>query len=92
VHRHRPDRTGTQGLSLTLPDAVAARRSKAHFNDAFIAGHTRAFAAGWTGAGVDDTILDADRLSLEWRAEHPDPRSLMLMQAAWLAGATGTTV
>jgi len=36
-------------------------------------------------------IVDADRLSLEWRAEHPDPRSLTLMQAAWLAGATGTT-
>ncbi len=68
-----------------LPSAVLTRRSKAYFDEAFISDHTRAFVARWTGNGVDPSLVDVDRLADEWRSEHPDPRSLLLMQAAWLA-------
>jgi asparagine synthase (glutamine-hydrolysing) len=68
-----------------LPEPALSRRSKAHFDDAFISDHARSFAAGWTGTGVDQSLVDPDRLAEEWRSEHPDPRSLLLMQAAWLA-------
>ena len=69
-----------------LPDAVLGRRSKASFNQAFFATHSRAFASTWTGGGVDHSIVDADRLATEWRSADPDPRSYLLMQSAWLAG------
>ena len=68
-----------------LPDAVLSRRSKAHFDEAFISDHSRSFADEWAGAGVDGALVDRDRLATEWRGDHPDPRSLLLMQAAWLA-------
>lgn len=68
-----------------LPAAVLSRRSKAFFDEAFISDHTRTFASGWTGAGVDPTLVDRERLGNQWRSDHPDPRSLLLMQAAWLA-------
>ena len=68
-----------------LPEPVLTRRSKAHFDEAFVSDHSRAFAAGWTGAGVDESLVDLDRLAAEWRSPHPDPRSLLLMQAAWLS-------
>lgn len=68
-----------------LPGGVLTRQSKAYFDEAFISEHTRSFVAGWTGRGVDPSLVDPDRLAEEWRSEHPDPRSLLLMQAAWLA-------
>lgn len=68
-----------------LPDAVLARRTKATFDEAFFSNHSRAFARAWTGAGVDATLADADRLADVWNAAHPDPRSFSLMQAAWLS-------
>lgn len=74
-----------------LPDDILDRRSKAHFTDAFISEHSRAFAASWDGNGVDGTLVDPDRLAAEWGAEHPDPRSLSLMQATWLATRASTT-
>jgi asparagine synthetase B (glutamine-hydrolysing) len=68
-----------------LPAAVLARTSKAWFDAAFFSAPSGAFAANWTGAGVDPAIVDPDRLHDEWRSEHPDPRSFLLMQSAWLA-------
>jgi len=70
-----------------LPEVVLSRASKAHFDEAFISDHSRSFAAGWTGDGVDGTIVDPEALAREWRSEHPDARSLLLMQAAWLSGS-----
>jgi asparagine synthase (glutamine-hydrolysing) len=69
-----------------LPDPVLTRRSKAWFDEAFVSDESRRFAAGWTGTGVDTSLVDPERLAASWRAERPDPRSLLLMQAAWLAG------
>lgn len=61
-----------------LPDPVLVRRTKAHFDEAFIAEHSRQFAVRWTGTGVDEAIVDPGRLGEEWRRQHPDPRSLLL--------------
>ena len=72
-------------FSDVLPDRVLARRSKATFNEAFFSDHSRAFAARWTGGGVDPSLVDAERVAAVWNAVHPDPRSFSLMQAAWLA-------
>lgn len=74
-------------FSDVLADEVLARRSKATFNEAFISDHSREFAAHWTGSGVDEQLVNPDRLTEEWRSERPDARSLLLMQAAWLAGS-----
>ena len=68
-----------------LPDRVLARRSKATFNEAFFSDHSRAFAARWSGAGVDRTLVDHEEVAAMWNAVRPDPRSFSLMQAAWLA-------
>lgn len=67
-----------------LTDDVLARRGKAHLSEAFASDHTRAFAASWTGDGVDRSLVDVEQLALTWRAEIPDPRSLQLLQSAWL--------
>lgn len=75
-----------QGLfSDLLPDAVLTRRSKAYFDEAFVCEQSREFGARWTGAGVDPSIVHAERLAQVWRSDEPDPRSLLLMQAAWLS-------
>ena len=71
-----------------LPDAVLARRSKATFDEAFCSHHSRAFAARWTGSGVDRSLVDVERVAGVWNAVRPDPRSFSLMQAAWLADQT----
>ena len=68
-----------------LPPAVLSRRSKSSFDAAFFSTHSRAFAATWTGAGVDRSVVDAERLTEEWRSLHPDPRSFLLLQEVWLS-------
>ena len=72
-----------------LPASVVARRTKATFDEAFFSDHSRAFAAAWTGGGIDDALINADRLAAVWHSCHPDPRSFSLLQSAWLA-AEGT--
>lgn len=68
-----------------LPDAILARRTKSSFDEAFFARHAREFAESWDGSGVDESIVDPEALAAEWRSGHPDARSLLLLQAAWLA-------
>ena len=68
-----------------LPASVLARRSKASFDEAFCSDHSRAFAARWSGSGVDRTLVDPEEVAAMWNAVQPDPRSFSLMQAAWLA-------
>ena len=71
-----------------LDEPVITRRSKAFFDDAFFSTHSRAFAAGWTGDGVDTALVETERLQEAWRGSRPDPRSFLLLQAAWLGAAT----
>jgi asparagine synthetase B (glutamine-hydrolysing) len=68
-----------------LPAETIARRSKSHFDEAFWNESSRAFATGWSGAGVDRELVDVGVLRAEWASERPDPRTYTLLQAAWLA-------
>ena len=68
-----------------LPETVSARRSKATFDQAFFADHSRSFAGTWTGGGIETSLVDADALARVWHSKHPDPRSFSLLQASWLA-------
>jgi asparagine synthase (glutamine-hydrolysing) len=74
-----------------LPDAVLARTTKAEFGGAYMAGPTRAFAAEWTGAGVDPALVDRAALRSLWQGEHRLAPTAALLQAAWLGDhATGS--
>jgi asparagine synthetase B (glutamine-hydrolysing) len=69
----------------SLPRALVERRSKARFNRAFFEAHSRAFARQWSGAGVDEALVDPEALRAEWLRPVPDFRTAMLLQAAWFA-------
>ncbi len=69
-----------------LPEGVLTRSSKAHFDEAFFSDHSRAFVNEWRGAGVDASLVNPERLVEEWQADQPDPRSFLLIQAAWSGG------
>jgi asparagine synthase len=85
------DRFGTRGEAMRaffgdlLPDAVLARRVKTVFDEVFWNESSRAFAARWNGEGIDEEIIDRAALASEWALSEPDPRSFLLLQAAWLA-------
>jgi hypothetical protein len=68
-----------------LPANVVGRTSKAYFNRVFFGEESRAFAAAWSGRGLDDTLVDTEALRREWLSEVPDFRTSMLLQSAWLA-------
>jgi asparagine synthase (glutamine-hydrolysing) len=71
-----------------LPADLVARRTKAGFDGAFFNAHSRAFVAEWDGRGVPVELVDDAALRAHWLgAETPDPHSLTLLQAAWLASA-----
>jgi hypothetical protein len=67
-----------------LPAAVVERGDKALFNRAFLGESTRRFALTWDGTGLDEHLVDAERLRQEWLAERPSAISSVLLQAAWL--------
>jgi asparagine synthase (glutamine-hydrolysing) len=68
-----------------LPTEVIRRSSKAHFNRVFFGAESRAFAAAWTGRGLDEALVDPEALRREWLSEVPDFRTALLLQSAWLA-------
>jgi Asparagine synthase len=68
-----------------LPAELLARSSKAGFDEVFFHDHSRAFAAGWTGAGVPSALVDAGALRRHWLGDVPRAQSYTLLQAAWLA-------
>lgn len=70
-----------------LPDDVVRRRSKATFNTTLFGRHSRAFAADWSGAGVDPDLIDADGLAAAWAGHVPDGRTYALLQHIWLHAA-----
>ena len=67
-----------------LPDEVLSRTTKATFNTCYMTTYTRAFATGWTGAGVDEALVDCSELQRAWLAERPIPATAALLQTAWL--------
>ncbi|MDA0168632.1 asparagine synthase-related protein [Solirubrobacter taibaiensis] len=70
-----------------LPEDVLTRKTKAGFDRVFFGRHARAFVARWSGAGIAETMVDVAALRQHWAGEVPDPHSLTLLQAAWLASA-----
>lgn len=69
-----------------LPAEVLGRSTKARFNRSAFNVHSRAFAAGWDGGGVDEELVDPEALRNAWMQEEPNALSFGLLQAAWLAG------
>jgi asparagine synthase (glutamine-hydrolysing) len=82
-----PDRTAamTALFSDLLPRSLLERSTKAVFDKAFWGPFTREFARTWDGSGVDHDLVDAELLRDEWLDPHPDARSALLLQSAWLA-------
>jgi hypothetical protein len=70
-----------------LIEKVRQRRTKAGFDSIFFNDHSRAFVQGWDGSGVDTGLVDVDALRATWLAATVDPRSLSLLQAAWVSSA-----
>lgn len=68
-----------------LPREILERRTKAHFANAVFRGYTREFARNWNGAGVDETLVDAEALRENWLSPTPHAPSMTLLQQAWLA-------
>jgi hypothetical protein len=83
-HRARTDamRAAFGGL---LPDELLARPDKACFDEVFFHGHSRAFAARWSGAGAPAGLVDAGALQEHWLGDAPRAQSFSLLQAAWLS-------
>lgn len=73
-------------FSDLLPRDVLYRSTKAHFTSSLWGPRSRAFIEAWDGSGVDDAIVDPERLHAEWRRPRPDIRAATVLQAAWLAG------
>jgi asparagine synthase (glutamine-hydrolysing) len=67
-----------------LDPAILGRVSKATFGEVFWGRHSRAFAEGWTGNGVDESLVRPDALRAAWLGDPPHPLSNLLLQAAWL--------
>jgi hypothetical protein len=72
-----------------LPDAVIRRGQKAWFNASRFGPISREFARTWDGSGVDDNLVDADRLRAAWLSQVPPGTTSMLLQQAWLASGAG---
>ncbi len=73
-----------------LPHDVLSRTTKACFDAAFWAAHSREFARGWHGQGVDPTVVDREALRAVWAGPEPDAHTYLLLQAAWLTSRVGT--
>jgi asparagine synthase (glutamine-hydrolysing) len=82
-----PTRTAamTELFADVLPAPILSRRTKATFNSAAINEPSRRFARAWDGSGLDDSLVDAERLRSEWLSDTPNPACLLALQAAWLA-------
>ena len=68
-----------------LPRELLSRASKARFEGAFWACHSRELADVWDGEGIEPSIVDPDALRAAWSAPEPDAHTYLLLQAAWLA-------
>ena len=86
-----PGRTATMHalFSDVLPPAVLCRTTKASFNRVNAGPVTREFARSWDGSGVDEDLVDVDRLRSVWLSEEPTMAAGVLLHSAWLASTGG---
>ena len=68
-----------------LPQDLLTRRPAPDLNPVFFGEPSREFAADWTGAGLDESVVDTEALRRNWLSDRPDPRTACLLQYAWLA-------
>ena len=69
-----------------LPSDLLTRRPAPDLNPVFFGEPSREFAANWTGAGLDESVVDIEALRRNWLSDRPDPRTACLLQYAWLLG------
>jgi asparagine synthase (glutamine-hydrolysing) len=67
-----------------LPSELIERRTKADFTRCFFGQHSHEFARGWSGKGLDESLVDADAVRMAWLGKNADFRAAMLLQSAWL--------
>jgi hypothetical protein len=72
-----------------LPNALLARTTKAIFDDPLYTASSLEFARSWSGRGVDERLVDVDRLRAHWLGAERSVMSTSLLQAAWLADHGG---
>ena len=88
--RQRPE-SRTEAMRMLvgdlLPEPVLSRSTKARFDDVFWTEHARALVADWNGEGVNEEIVDLDRLRAEWSAPRPEAHTFTLLQSVWLTRA-----
>jgi len=78
-----------QGLfGDVLPAEVVARTAKSSLGGGFWRSGSRAFAAAWDGAGVDNEVVEAAALRTAWEVPRPKIGAIALLQGAWLATDT----
>lgn len=75
-----------------LPPEILHRQSKAEFVRTAFGPHSRDFADGWDGGGVDQSLVDPQALGHEWQSVRPHAGTLPLLQAAWLASVDDAPV
>jgi asparagine synthase (glutamine-hydrolysing) len=90
-HTGYPGRTATMHalFSDVLPPAVLGRTTKASFNHVNAGAATREFARTWDGSGVDEELVDVERLQSVWLSDEPTMAAGVLLHSAWLASARG---
>ena len=65
-----------------LPEPVLTRQTKAVFNLAYAGDALRSFARGWDGSGVDEDIVDVEKLRAAWLEPRVPPVALTPLQLA----------
>ena len=68
-----------------LPAAILGRETKPGFNTAYFTDIARGFAKDWDGRGVNEELVDPEKLQSAWLSQVPNASSFALLQAAWLA-------
>jgi hypothetical protein len=68
-----------------LPPSLLARKTKPAYNTAYFTDVARHFAESWDGTGLDEALVDPEKLRLAWLDPWPNGSSFALLQAIWLA-------
>lgn len=73
-----------------LPPELLARTTKAAFGVPLWTETATEFAAGWSGRGLDASLVDPDAVRATWLTPGRSVMTTSMLQAAWLADRTGT--
>lgn len=70
-----------------MPQVALGRPTKATFDDVYFGKHTRAFVRQWDGRGVDESLVDGEKLRDLWSHPRLDGGTAILLQQARLGSA-----